>query len=470
MSGLDDAVERAGRWLAGRQSRRSFLGRAGKAAVLVAAGPTVATLLADRAEARVCGQSGVAPKCPTFDCLYSDSVWGWCWYASDGCCRNGGLKKICDCCTLGWPNVHGYCPTGHNVRCIVESCGTDPRVQTTLLTRLAPDAAGYTGAARSLRYRTAPTVVVADAEAPLLAAVAAPVAGVLGAPFLRFPRAGFGPEQQQLLAGLQVRRVVLVAPALAAQADAFRAAGLEVELVGTSTEPGRFSEEVAAWIRGVNRIGRSVTIVPEGLSGAMASTAAAFAAAQGFPLLVGGGAAQAVGLPTLLVGPEAVALSGTVGVAAEATGSRSALALGAELAELAYANPVTDRGRVAIVPEGVDALELVDLGVPVLHHPVWSIGSLLDWLVRHQRAYGSLGECCLGIGSGRIGDEDVWRLQSTLNGYQVQELMGVAGQGLPVISQPMAERPIGAARVDGRPTYPDQPPPAYWTSRAQTLR
>ncbi|MCU0273062.1 MAG: hypothetical protein MUE34_07520 [Acidimicrobiales bacterium] len=64
----------------------------------------------------------------------------------------------------------------------------------------------------------------------------------------------------------------------------------------------------------------------------------------------------------------------------------------------------------------------------------------------------------------------MWRLQSTLNGYQVQELMGVAGQGLPVISQPMAERPIGAARVDGRPTYPDQTPPAYWTSRAQTLR
>ncbi|MCU0273061.1 MAG: hypothetical protein MUE34_07515 [Acidimicrobiales bacterium] len=298
MSGLDDAVERAGRWLAGRQSRRSFLGRAGKAAVLVAAGPTVATLLADRAEARVCGQSGVAPKCPTFDCLYSDSVWGWCWYASDGCCRNGGLKKICDCCTLGWPNVHGYCPTGHNVRCIVESCGTDPRVQTTLLTRLAPDATGYTTPARSLRYRTAPTVVVADADAPLLAAVAAPVAGVLGAPFLRFPRAGLGAGQQQLLSQLQVRRVVLVAPALAAQADALRATGLEVEVVGTSTEPGRFSEEVAAWIRGVNRIGRTVTISPEGLSGASAGTAAVFAAAQGFPLLVGGGAAQAVGRPS----------------------------------------------------------------------------------------------------------------------------------------------------------------------------
>src|SRR5687767_4760921 len=111
-------MEHLGRWTAARSTRRSFLGRMGKVAVMVASGPAVATLLADQAEARVCGQSGVSPKCATFDC---DAVWGWCWYAN-GCCAGGLLKKICDCCEFAYPNVHGYCPTGHNVKCIVESC------------------------------------------------------------------------------------------------------------------------------------------------------------------------------------------------------------------------------------------------------------------------------------------------------------------------------------------------------------
>jgi hypothetical protein len=59
VSVLDDAVEQVGRWTAARFTRRSLFGRAGKAAVLVAGGPVIATLLVDRAEARVCGQSGV---------------------------------------------------------------------------------------------------------------------------------------------------------------------------------------------------------------------------------------------------------------------------------------------------------------------------------------------------------------------------------------------------------------------------
>jgi hypothetical protein len=467
---LDGAVERAGRWLAGRQSRRSFLGRFGKAAVLVASGPAVAGLLAERAGARLCGQTGVSPKCATFDCLFSDSVWGWCWYASDGCCRNGGLKKICDCCTTNWPNVHGYCPSGTNVRCVVESCGTDPRVQTTMLTRLVPDGSGYAAAARSMRFRTAPTVVVTDAVDGLVAAVAAPVAGVIGAPLLRFPRDGFGSQQAQLLSELGARRVVLVAPALGGQADALRGAGLEVEVVGAAGDLGELSVEVARWIRGVNRIGRTVTVVPQGLSLATAGAAAVFSACQGFPLLVGGDAAQAVGLPTLLVGPEAVALASSVGVSSEATTARSYTALTLELAELAYNNPITDRGRTVLVPDGSDLLGLVDLGAPVVVHPTWSLGPVHDWLFRHQRAYGSFGEAYLGLGSGRLGDAEVYRLQSALNGYEAQHLQGVGGQGLPVFSQPLAERELGRARVTGRPTYPDQTPPAYWTSRAQTLR
>lgn len=73
MNGFDEIVERWGRRTAARTTRRAFLGRVGKAAVLVAGGPA---LLVERAEARVCGQSGVAPKCPTFACDMPDSVWG----------------------------------------------------------------------------------------------------------------------------------------------------------------------------------------------------------------------------------------------------------------------------------------------------------------------------------------------------------------------------------------------------------
>ena len=75
---MDTTVERMGRWTAARTTRRSFLHRLGQLAVFVAAGPTIAGLLIREAQARVCGQSGVTPKCDTFDCNGADDVWGWC--------------------------------------------------------------------------------------------------------------------------------------------------------------------------------------------------------------------------------------------------------------------------------------------------------------------------------------------------------------------------------------------------------
>jgi hypothetical protein len=42
-------------------------------------------------------------------------------------------------------------------------------------------------------------------------------------------------------------------------------------------------------------------------------------------------------------------------------------------------------------------------------------------------------------------------LQSVVNGYDTDRLIGVAGQGLPVYSQPLAERPVGAARLGTDP-------------------
>ena len=134
-SAIDTAVERLGRWSAGRSTRRGFFGRVGKAGIMVAGGSALAGLLADAADARVCGQSGVSPLCPDYDC---HDMLGWCWY-SMGCCAGGKLKKICDCCGVV-DNVHGYCPAGVNVKCVLESCGTDPRVQTTPVRRLAADA------------------------------------------------------------------------------------------------------------------------------------------------------------------------------------------------------------------------------------------------------------------------------------------------------------------------------------------
>jgi hypothetical protein len=63
---FEDAFERAGRHLAQRTSRRSFLGRVGKALVALAGGPFVATALApDRVEAfHLCGHIFTTGSCP----------------------------------------------------------------------------------------------------------------------------------------------------------------------------------------------------------------------------------------------------------------------------------------------------------------------------------------------------------------------------------------------------------------------
>src|SRR5688500_5480805 len=134
---IDATTERMGRWMAARMTRRHFVNRLAQVAISVAGGPGLAMAMPRTAEAGGCGKSGVPPRGPAYDGGYPNSVWGWCWYASgNACCAGGGLKKICDCCTRAWPNVHGYCPSGTNVRCIVESCYADPRVQTVPLVRV----------------------------------------------------------------------------------------------------------------------------------------------------------------------------------------------------------------------------------------------------------------------------------------------------------------------------------------------
>ncbi|MEM8923297.1 MAG: hypothetical protein AAGD35_07315 [Actinomycetota bacterium] len=464
---FDGAVERLGRWTAARSTRRSFLHRFGQLAVFVAAGPTIAGLIVREAQARVCGQSGVTPKCDTFDCVGPGDVWGWCWYASDGCCANGGLKKICDCCTVDYPNVHGYCPSGTNVRCIVESCGTDPRVQAATLTSITWSASGgYHHPAATTAHDGAVRAVVAKSDDPWLQAVAAPLAGALGAPLLAVGP-GTGPTEADLavLRSLHVSEVVVVGPVTGA--DAFTADGLTLDTVTTELDPAAASLAVADRIASINDIHRSVTVEPLGLSAEALPAAAAFATLGGYPLVVGASTAGTLGWPTVFVGPEPV----DPGLTHDRTTATGLVELSIELADWAAAIPSVTTDRLAIAPVGSsEVIGLVNLGVPLVLHPANRLGALETWLQEHAVRYGQLRQIFYVDGPGALTTEQYWHLQSAANGYRVDQLQGVAGQGLPVIRQPMAERPLGMARIDGALDLGSQAPPSYWTNQGQTLR
>ena len=464
-SRLDTAVERLGRWTAARTTRRSFLHRAGQLAVVVAAGPTLAGLIMREAQARVCGQSGVTPKCDTFDCNGPGDVWGWCWYASDGCCRNDGLKKICDCCTVDYPNVHGYCPSGTNVRCIVESCGTDPRLQTVALTPLVwTGATAYHHAAIRAGHGLATRAVVAPDQHRWLQYVAAPLAGALGGPLLGIADSGPSADDLALLAGIGVSQVLVVGPVAAT--SAFTGRGIGVDVVTTGTDPAAVSRTVADRIRSLNDINRTVTVETTGLSADAAPVAAILAALGGYPLLVGSATAADFGAPTLAVGPEpAGSLPG------ERTSATKLVELSMELANLAAVLPNVPGRRLAIAPAGSsDVIGLTNLGTPVVLHPANGLGPLEWWLQAHALSHGELTEVYHTRGPGQLTTAEYWKLQGAVNGYRVDQLQGVAGQGLPVIRQPVAERPVGRARIDGALDFGSNGVPSYWTSQGQTFR
>lgn len=477
MSTLDRSVESLGRWTARRTSRRSFLHRVGQLAVVVAAGPSIATLLMRRADARVCGQSGVTPKCDTFDCVGPGDVWGWCWYASDGCCRNGGLKKICDCCTWNYPNVHGYCPSGTNVRCIVESCGTDPRLQTVQLRAMTWQSGdiGYYHAAIAAGHlaggRPAGKAVLVPASNTWLQYIAAPLAGSLGAPFFAIGAGGPDATTLDMLSRLGVDEVLTVGPIPGI--GRITNAGMTVKSATLSTDPVTASIDVADRIRSINDINRTVTVARSGLSADVAPYAAAFAALAGFPLLVTVAAATTVGRPTLFVGINPTGAAADL--VHDKTRATSLEALSTELGALAAALPTVNAGsgghRLAIAPAGSsDVIGLANLGVPVVAHPPDRLGHLEQWLQDYSLKWGELGQVFHVDGPGELTTSEYWKLQAAVNGYRVDQLKGVAGEGLPVIRQPVAERPIGKARTDGAFDWGSESPPAYWTRLGQTLR
>lgn len=138
---FDDLTARLAMGVARRSTRRGFLGTLGKAALVVGGGG----LVMGRAEERAfglheCGHTGLSANCVNDFC---PDVFGRCWFAAD-CCSNGQIKKICDCCSPAYPNVHGYCPDGFNVRCIVTSCGRHPKEPRPALIRIIGDTPSLT--------------------------------------------------------------------------------------------------------------------------------------------------------------------------------------------------------------------------------------------------------------------------------------------------------------------------------------
>jgi len=484
---FDGWVEQASRWTAARTTRRSFLGKLGRATVLLAAGPALAPVLAQRADARVCGQTGYASVCPTFDC--DEGIWGWCWYAS-GCCAGGYLKKICDCCVWRYPNVQGYCDSGYGVRCLVESCGADPRVLAVPLTDLDTDDLLQTALeVARLRYPNgSPAVVLADGEDRLAWAVAMGVGGVAGGPVLPVLKRRLGSDVVDAIRALRASTVTVAGPALPAALDRELAEqGFTVERIGTAADAGELSEQVARWAKGQSTrqvtngrpgqlltpragadVARCVCVSPDGLSGEAAAVAAALAGARGYPLVVGEAAARRSGLVPYLVGPEAVAGGSEVAGASSLSGA-SLVEVALAVARVAYGAEQVPTDTVLLAPTDSPALlALAGLGVPlVLHQPRRLDRAVYDWLYEQVDDHGPPERVYVGAHWRELGVDGWYEVQSAFNGFETWRLVGGDGDGYP-FEQPWYEQGVGAARVDIR--LASRRPPAsstYWGGRAQ---
>lgn len=440
--GVDGVVERLGRWTANRTTRRSFLGRLGRLGVLVAGGTAMAGVLADQAEARVCGQSGTAPKCDTFTC---DETWGWCWYAS-GCCADGALKKICDCCAPNTPNPVGYCPSGTKVLCILESCGADPRLQTKPVEILPTDDPVELTLALS-RHRFpdgAPIAVVGDADDVMFGALAASTARLVDGPVLLTPRAGLDRGVYAELQRLGVEFVKVIGSSLSGVAEQVAERGFDVEHIGAEGDLAQSSADVAMWSRPLAGGRRAVVVMPGGEHGI--GPAAALANMLRAPILFGSGPA----VERALAEPRGVrttfVVSGDPGDAAAfpggrpIVGSRHALALEAASSAIAGA----DGAPAVLAVEGDDRAAVAMATVPgaLLLHPPGSLG-VFDWLLERRL---QLDGAYVSGDRSTFPPEAEYDLQSVLNEYETHLLRGGPGEGLPVIPQPHAERPIGKAR------------------------
>jgi hypothetical protein len=450
-AGVDSSAENMARWVAARSTRRSFLAGVGRVAMIGVGTKAVSAVLTDQAQARVCGQSGISPMCPTYDCVGPDVVFGYCWYASPGCCANGGLKKICDCCGVGYKNVQGYCPEGSAVYCVVESCLEDPRVQSVPLERYAVADAVEASIAALIDRPSAstPTVVLVVGDDPLMAAVAMPVAAELGAPLIACDRATIRPALGDELKRVGVRKIVVVgsfAPPLMTALESFGT----VERITSANDPASMSVETAKWLAQRSGFFESVCVGAGSGALTLAPVAGAYAAQRRRPLLI---SADAVGA-FLADRSAAVALIGTEVAAATSrfAGSVSINSDDPQLVSLTVANRTlravsgtmritfADASQSSIVPPLASG-SLVVL-VPPLSNDV-----LRDWLMLYRKRF-SAAVLARAV-SAPDDDALVYSLQSALNGYDAHLLSGNDGDGLPVFAQPLEEQALGAVRVTG---------------------
>jgi hypothetical protein len=459
MISLDQLTESAGRWLAARTTRRSFLGNVGRVSLVAAGGSLLSATFAGRAEARVCGQSGVSPKCPTFDC-FAPSVWGWCWYAGDAsCCAGGGLKKICDCCRAAHPNVHGYCPDGANVYCVVESCLEDPRLMKVSVDRYPGATPAEVAFQRTavLAAGSVGTVVLADSENPFAAAMALPVAAAVSATVLTSPQGELPPAVAAEIVRLGAKRVIVIGPGFSSGVITAlnTIAGLEVGHIGTNPSIPGASIEVARWVFSATGSKTFMCISDSGPSSVTALTSGSFAALARVPLVISQGAADALRseIPALTVtwiGDEVVA--GKVGTDISIAGSDPLLVARAIL-EARLTSETAAVFPLAFYPTDLPAaaVGLVQPGSLAVPHVSDQLDvATRDWLMARRGRFVS-AQITTGFRPS-FQERRIWELQSAMNGFEQQLLIGDDGMGIPVIPQPVPEREMGKARVSGPTT------------------
>jgi hypothetical protein len=452
----DSVTERAARWLAARTTRRSFIGNVGKVGLVAAGGSVIATVLTERAEARVCGQSGVSPKCPTYDC-FPPSVWGWCWYAGNAsCCADGGLKKICDCCLANHPNVHGYCPDGTNVFCIVESCLEDPRVMKVPVSPLPGQSATQVSVQRTsgLAAGSVNTVVLADATDRFAASLAIPVAARLGAAMLSSDGTSLDPLLVAELARLGAKRIVAVGPNFTAGLlGAINSLpGINsIGHLGTNPSLPVASVEIAQWLTAEGMPTNYVVVGFTGLGIQLAPAAASVAALSSAALLLGADAAGAIaglqpGAAITWVGD--VAGQGRSGDAT--VGGTDPLVVSRDLAARRLAAEPAASFALALVvsDDSAHSVPVVQPGsIAIVHGPDTVEPAMRDWLIANRARFSS---ATMATGArGGMTNQRVYDTQGAVNGFLPHLLTGTDGMGLPVIPQPVEEMAQGKARVTG---------------------
>jgi hypothetical protein len=309
-------------------------------------------------------------------------------------------------------------------------------------------------------------VVIGDADAPLLAAVAGAVAGATGAPLLLTSRDRLAAAIPAEIQRRQVVSALVVGSTVPAAFDEeLKSYGVtSVERIGEGFTPEAMSVTAAQWLRQRTGSTEAVCVDTTGVSASAAPAAAAFAGANHLPLLLGAQSARDHAAPdgTWMVGgggddvPGARALGG-------ATREDLALALATLTVEHYHHSDLT----VHVAPSGAPDISvgLAGGGGALLYHPTGALGpAIYGWINNHRSA---VSRAVVGGSLGTLSDQGTYDLQSALHHFDTHRLQGVSGQGLPVRSQPAAERPLGRARVAG--VAPGNEP-SYWSSRADVRR